>query len=618
MKTSRTNILRLQMLVTMVLYVLVVSVQVTAFIGHYYAWGAFVAVLLFGVVLLCVWWKSGLLAHDAIEAAGPRIQMFSRVCLVVAGIIFIVRIAFPLTIWPYSSLGVSIPYDAVSYHFPKAVELWKTGTIWDTGVTYWEYPSGYEGLLSLSLLITGKTIAFGFLHALIALQFALTLCGLMIRFTKLSAGILAMFVVMGLIYLPLSWTVFEVGKNDLMIAGAMLSLLLYAPITPGMGNGLGLALVSGLALSIKPTAIPLLVLVLAFTLFKSVKNTSPISAFGTGRSPTSAIGVLENLKIALVYGLFVLPGGLWVIRNYVIQGTLFSQQTMSQSGWTILNNLANSEFYHVISPRELWMLLGLSVAVAGVATALLTCRRSRKKDVGLSRISDKLDKTVAEKNSSQTKEGEPLVDTRIIGSILLLLFGCFLTTPCSALWNNNIQWRFAVGVFAFIVVSVVVLAEPLIHFLLTSVIKWQILTLIQACVIFVVGLAFLWQSREHYRWHTDHERTMSEWFACPVGKGGYSSAYDFVRRNLHGAVIATDTGLPFFLYGPEFDNAVLMGSLSHPARDRREPSVYVAFNGGTGSSIHPAGETGYRLIGLETNSNWKLIYEDTQSKVYSH
>ena len=46
--------------------------------------------------------------------------------------------------WPNNTLEDRLDWDAGEYHFPKAVELYKTGSVWDFSISYGEYPFGYE------------------------------------------------------------------------------------------------------------------------------------------------------------------------------------------------------------------------------------------------------------------------------------------------------------------------------------------------------------------------------------------------------------------------------------------------------------------------------------------
>lgn len=94
-------------------------------------------------------------------------------------------IVYPLARWPGSFFNQVDYWDAAAYHFPKAVELFRTGSAWDLSVPYGQYPFGFESLLAQALTITGDETLFGTVHALIALYLFFTLWFLARRYTNL-------------------------------------------------------------------------------------------------------------------------------------------------------------------------------------------------------------------------------------------------------------------------------------------------------------------------------------------------------------------------------------------------------------------------------------------------
>ena len=179
----------------------------------------------------------------------------------------------PLVRWPYSPIGDTLTWDAGLYHFPKAIELYRSGSFWDMGIPYGEYPIGYESLLAFGLVLTRNELLFGTIHALIAIYFVLTVWLLGCRYTRLSPPLLLF--ITSLLMLSGSfpvesnlWWVFyhlinTIGKNDLLLSAAVLTVILHAPVGPlqrkNAYHTAGIMLATMIAISIKPNAIYLVV-----------------------------------------------------------------------------------------------------------------------------------------------------------------------------------------------------------------------------------------------------------------------------------------------------------------------------------------------------------------------
>lgn len=555
-----------QVALTILLTSAVLAVQLTAFLACF---GPLSVTLVFSALVGAAVWVCRRTEPCCTDVERmPQGRLLAWTGFVIGVCVLLVRVAYPLLLWPESSVGASIPYDALAYHFPQAVELWKTGTLWNTGVTCWQYPSGYEGLLALSYLATGRETLFGLLHALLVLHFALTLCALLVRHTRLPAGLLVLVTAMAMLCPPLRWTVFEVGKNDLFLATAVLSVILYAPIVSGKMWMPGLAWSSALALAIKPTAIPVVGLTWACIYYRLIRS-------GELRGGEGRRFALASLCLGL--------GCLWVVRNLVLQGALFSGAVMDQAGWTIGRNLFNPFFYAAVPSRDVLLLQVLEGLVALVALLIIRMRTSGHE----------------------------------LAVVLVMLLLLFLVTPCSALWNNNIQWRFGMPVFAFLWVAGVAVVEPLIGWLWLGA-AGSIWALPVAACLCLLAATFLFRTREHLKAYPDNKRILVEWFACPVGVDGYYGAYDFLRRNVHGQVIASDAGLPYLLYGTDFSNMPDMGASGHRARPNGDPTVYVTFSCDRfdESPLHPRSDTGIIIPDIVYRTEWEVRYADSQGKVY--
>jgi hypothetical protein len=84
-----------------------------------------------------------------------RTNEFLAITLYIGGIILFFLIFFiPLVLWPYSPVNDTLTWDAGLYHFPKAIEMYKSGSAWDLSIAYGDYPFGYESLLGFTLCLT--------------------------------------------------------------------------------------------------------------------------------------------------------------------------------------------------------------------------------------------------------------------------------------------------------------------------------------------------------------------------------------------------------------------------------------------------------------------------------
>ena len=115
-----------------------------------------------------------------------------------------------------------------------------------------------------------------------------------------------------------------------------------------------------------------------------------------------------------------------------------------------------------------------------------------------------------------------------------------------------------------------------------------------------------------------NEVVLRDQFLKAVGSNGYWSAYDFVHRNIKGAVIQFENGLPYYLYGPSYTNTPT--SLKHPLGyaqlvSQKKPEYFVVFRSPYGfmkdySAFPKFVSSPYWL------QNWVLLYYDSLGRVY--
>jgi hypothetical protein len=496
----------------------------------------------------------------------PPLRGPNAVLAIAGGFLFIILIILPLVRWPFSPVSNQLTWDAGLYHFPKAVEMISTSSSWDLSIAYGEYPFGYESLVAFALLLNHTGFLIGTVHALIALFLFLIL--ILILDTRLRMPLGIIIFLTSILFLSnrlfpafdsniwgILWSqVTLVGKNDLFLAAALLGIFFFTPrSSKGPFQPIGLAATSMLALSIKPTSGGvILVAWMVFFIF------------------TAKSGQLKNLKNTLVAGfLLMIPGGLWIVRNYLVQGAMFSPEVLKLSEWSIASNLFNPNFYQFI-PQHLFFALGLLMLAA-----LFSIR-------GVTRWLD------------------------VIFGLAFLL--TFILSPASGFFGSTLErtqvaWRFSV---AFLILLYILLMEILDHFASRPLEK--ILTKKGArWILPMLAILFcawgIWSQRDLLS--TDSKRIilLRDQFDHPVGTNGYFSAYDFIQKNVRNATVIVENGLPFFLYDPGFTNSVT----------RSKPADYIVFIKFPDKDFNAFAS---QIGTVKWDKEWLIVYEDSQGRVY--
>lgn len=492
-----------------------------------------------------------------------------------AGFLLLILILIPVALWPYTPISETLTWDAGLYHFPKAVEMFSSGSAWDLSISYGEYPFGYETLLSLCFCLTHSGILFGLLHALIGLYFFLCLWLLACRYSRLPSWLLflASALLMASGFLPFEsnpWWILRyllqtIGKNDLFLAAAMLSLALHAPLgtanNQAYSHPFGLAYSAMLTLSIKANGALLVLFLGVLTLLHWWKNRREIPPLR--RLP---------YRLLLFLVLLALPGVLWAIRNLIANGRLVSSDVLNLNRLSIAANLTNPFFYQHI-PQHL--ILITAFALLCLALALWKQR-----------------------------------PTLTIAAVFVILLLSFLITPATAFPYRSdepaqIAWRFAIALLAWMFLATLNLFDPWLTALYDRVQKrsWLLGAAGISCMLFSLWLIF--DNRSLFIPNPSNEIVLHDQFRQSVGTDGYFSAYDYVQKNIHHAVIHVDNGLPFYLYDSAFTNSV---TYLRPAQ------YYVVFR--TAWYDGMAEEYPDQVNDPAWQTNWQLIYEDSQGRVY--
>lgn len=549
------------------IYGVVFSGQVLGLFGLYRNWIAIPLALAVSLAAGYFYFKS----LPGVEEQGTAFSKADIVFGLCALALTAVLLAVPLLLWPASPAGKTLTWDAGLFQFPKAVELFRSGSMWDMNVCYAEYPLGYESLLSFVLLVTGNAAFFGFVHFVLALFLIASIWLLAKRYTNLPSGLLLLGILVVLlsgfinkdnnpwwVYYPL---IFTVGKNDLFQGAAVLAVLAYAPLAglrdeKPSWNPVGFALASMIALSIKPNS--LIILPLWLLAFYQLWKASP------SRN--------EFLKKTLLMVAVALPGVFWVFRNLLALHTLFTSAVLKLGALSIASNLANPNLYKYI-PVYLYFFL----AVAGLFLILALLRK---------RIS------------------LPAAIT------LLVLLAGFAVTPASAFHGSTanhaeIAWRFAISFISYALILLLALVSPLLQKLIGWASRYRVALFILAIGALALSGFFLWRMRQLVRYVPENAIILHDQFEQPVGTGGYYSAYDYARKNIRNSAIIVDNGLPFYAYDPGFSNTTACSG---------HADYFIVFNTDQ-SSLEP-GEYPEYVSTASWKNDWDVVYEDSYSRVY--
>ncbi len=491
----------------------------------------------------------------------------------VALVLLISVFLFRLVNYPLSAAGNVIPGDAISYHFLKAMELIRTGTLWNVAHLYGEYPIGYESLIAFGLLFTGSWQFAGIIHSLILLLLILSIYLLLRRYTHLPDALLFLISVALFFYPDLYSQALIVGKNDLFLAATILGAILHSPLAlRGQSNAchpLGLALLTSMSMATKPGGI----WILAFLWLLVVIY------WGQAYRAGKAQQYLDIRHFVLAIGL-MFPGGLWVIRNYSLMGRFFSPEVSSFFAGSIFANLANLRLY--TSGLESYALIGLSLWIFALVIFLALF--------------------------------VPLPLTLL----LIVMIGAFMITPLSAFHTTaqvtvHIEWRYTTHLFFILLILVIARFETLLKKFVTFAMQHQrIFTamLITGCC----GILAILNPTELLALNPDNALKLRDPYSETVGVNGYHSVYDYVQHEIQNAVIFSHGAEPFYLYNPTQPTNQIIGHTRHPlgmpdliALPEPDFLVYIPEN--------LPGEARDPFI-FVSDYAWELVYEDSRGAVY--
>lgn len=440
-------------------------------------------------------------------------------------------------------------------------------------IDYGDYPYGYETIVAFFYILNGNGFLIGMVHSIITLLLFLTIWFLGIRYTSIPHSV--MFFLSGLLlasgFLPIEsnlwwsikYSIYTIGKNDLLLGTLILVFLLFSPISPSKNKREcsipGMAVSSMLALSVKPNAVYTLIPIWVYTLILYLRDNANLN---------SGQKVLTIIKTILV----IAPGCLWLIRNLIaLNGRAFNNNGDLFS-LSIINNLTNPKFINFIPAHFKAILIALFMSFL------------------MYFILKKFSITI------------PLT--------FLILFLAFILTPASAFANisqerTEIAWRFAISLLIFTFLFLLILFENVIIKIINMMTKNKVIYTILAASCILFSILLLNDNKWVFLLNAKNTIVLKDQFREPIGVNGYHSAYEYVQKNIHKSIIWVDNGLPFYLYDDGMTNSV---TRSVPA------DYYVVFQTdwlSVGKREYPE-----NVLSDEFNSSWMLLYEDSEGRVY--
>lgn len=494
-------------------------------------------------------------------AAGAGLALFIS--------IFLLR----LVLYPASAVGNIIPDDAISYHFPKAMELIRTGTLWNIAHLYGEYPIGYESLIAFGLLLTGGWQFAGIVHGLILLLLVLSIYLLLYRYTHLPDGLLFLISVGIFFYPDLYSQALIVGKNDLFLTATILGAVLHSPLTlrgrKPVFHPFGLAMLTAISLATKPGGIWILAFLWVIVLFYWWQ------AYRTEQAKSYLR--ISHFMLAI---LLMFPGGLWVIRNVVMMGSFFSPEVSSFFTGSIVANLTNIRLY--TSSLDSVVLIGLMAWVFLLIATL----------------------------ASFVPMGMTLLLLVMVVAFAVMPLGVFHTPAKTAV---HVEWRYTTHLFFYLLILVITRFEFILQKLFdrisnsARIAAGLLIAGYIALLVVLVGIGF-------FRLNPDNVRKLQDPYRDSVGAKGYHSVYDYVQKEIKNSVIFSHGGLAFYLYNPAHPTNQITSHTRHPLGmpdliplPAPDYLVYVPEN------LPSEARTPFIYV---TEYQWELIYEDAVGAVY--
>lgn len=561
-------------LVLSLLFGIIFSAQVLGFLRLYTTIPAILMTLVISSLAGWAFFRlDGGYARQLAEKAPPdtRTSGIVGICmLLIVLLVYVVR----MVLWPYSELGEQIHIDVITYHLPKAIELFRTGSMWTFEIPFGQYPVGYESLPAFSLILRGDYFGMGIGHALVTLYLLLAIYLLLRRYTSLPTGWLLLLTV-GISFVPLLYSqIVHVGKTDTLLAATIVAAIAHVPLTPDRADRswhpYALAFSTMISLSVKANGLFALVgiwLIVGWRWWRAYRQ-------GQGRQ------VITLPKLIMLTAIMA-PCGLWVVRNLIVMGRPYSPEISGLFSTTWLANLTNPTLY-TDGIESVGIILTSIIALVTVLAPLFLKR----------------------------------IHTEYAFLLAIFWFG-ILITPLGVfhtlvLYPVRVEYRYMLNTWLLIYVLLIVLAEPFLQKVLDwlNSVPWRAYVTQLAAVAGTVALLLLLGVTSFFIPNEDNLTVLHTPAYAAPGVDGYASVYDYVQREIHNAVLYYDDYNPFYAYDAAYTN--------HPINniyplgmtgllDLPQPDCIYHRNYAERSSSAPE---------VSSDPEWRLLYDDGVGRVY--
>jgi hypothetical protein len=548
------------------LFAIIFTAQILGMAGLYTAWSAIPMTII--VAVLAFWgykrfdnaWLNELESDSEAPPILVNTILFST--LLIVFLVFVQR----MILWPHSELGNIISSDFLGYHSIKILDFLRSASVWNLALPYGQYPFGYESLTVFGMLFTGDIRILGTAHALIFVLFWLTIALLLLRYTKMPLAF-SLLISLGLCFVPFLYSnLLLIGKNDVLLSLTVLMAILHAPLGSKRFHPLGLAFATMLSLATKVTGLYVLFYLWGLLLFYWWQAYRQ-KQFVAYLSPFVLI-----LTLAIMF-----PGGLWVIRNYLVMGEIFTTEVASFFYTSIGANLGNPTLYQ--SGREsAWL-------IAGFVFLLIVMGFVWR---------------------------NPRLQWSMLG-VLVMVAATFIVTPLGAFHVTrpelmHVEWRYVLHGIALLEILVLVLLWRFLFALYQQLAQKPLLVNALSVITLIITFVVLGLFGSDKLFVYDSER--GERLLDPYGE--QQSIYDFARTELDNGVAYVERVNPFYVMYGNPNLTVIEGYIYPLGRaeiyDEPIPD-YVMFVP-TVRASEPV------VSRLSKRYEWELIYEDETGQVY--
>lgn len=425
-----------------ILFSVIFTAQVLGFLGLFRWWAAIPMTILLAGTFGQVYFRAGAdflerRTHDSEVEDVPGVHWL-LIAAILATIIVLFGMAFSFRQIAWVSSDLALGQDFRAYHGLKVLTLLENGSFWDLSIPFGQYPNGYESLLAFTMLFGASLTWVGVVHAIFTLGLFVALYLLIVRHAVVPRPVAAILAV-AIFYVPFVYSqTLLIGKNDLLIAYALLVGLYHAPFGRSADRSqhfLGLAFATGIAFATKANALPIFAALWFAALWVREEADRTKQQHSTHWFPWWHFVAGAGLQVG---------AGLWVIRNLVDFGALASPDVAAAFNSSIIANLTNPALYTSGTQSAVFLMIAGLVLIA-ILWMLY----------------------------------EPQIDWQY-PSLLLVIAIAFSIMPFSAFINVDVfemtvQWRYVLfGLFLACIIAVVILRPILLqvtHFFSETIVR---------------------------------------------------------------------------------------------------------------------------------------------------